>query len=154
MSEIRALPDRTDRAIGANYTLTDIQKEQRIADTMLRTVAEGTGGIAMVDANQLTTALDRIVAESSHYYLLGYTPPNPKRDGKYRRDRHRAAQARAARHRAQGLRRAGRPRGQARALEGAAAGARHAAPAAAAGRRPAARRARGGVPGRAPTTSA
>ncbi|HWJ56158.1 MAG TPA: hypothetical protein VNR90_08055, partial [Vicinamibacterales bacterium] len=70
--------------IGANYTLTDIQKEQRIADTMLRTVAEGTGGVALVDANQLATALDWIVADSSHYYLLGYTPPNPKRDGRYR----------------------------------------------------------------------
>ena len=84
MSEIRALPTGQTGPIGANYTLTDIQKEQRIADTMLRTVAEGTGGIAMVDANQLSTALDRIVTESSHYYLLGYTPPNPKRDGKYR----------------------------------------------------------------------
>ena len=84
MSEMRALPTGQTGPIGANYTLTDIQKEQRIADIMLRTVAEGTGGIAMVDANQLTTALDRIVAESSHYYLLGYTPPNPKRDGKYR----------------------------------------------------------------------
>ena len=84
MSELRALPTGQTGPIGPNYTLTDIQKEQRIADIMLRTVAEGTGGIAMVDANQLTTALDRIVAESSHYYLLGYTPPNPKRDGKYR----------------------------------------------------------------------
>jgi VWFA-related protein len=84
MSEIRALPTGQTGPIGANYTLSDIQKEQRIADTMLRTVAEGTGGIAMVDANQLSTALDRIVAESSHYYLLGYTPPNPKRDGRYR----------------------------------------------------------------------
>ena len=84
MSELRALPTGQTGPIGANYTLTDIQKEQRIADIMLRTVADGTGGIAMVDANQLTTALDRIVAESSHYYLLGYTPPNPKRDGRYR----------------------------------------------------------------------
>ena len=84
MSELRALPTGQTGPIGANYTLTDIQKEQRIADTMLRTVAEGTGGIALVDANQLSTALDRIAAESSHYYLLGYTPPNGKRDGRYR----------------------------------------------------------------------
>jgi hypothetical protein len=83
ISELRALPTGQTGPIGANYTLTDIQKEQRIADTMLRTVAEGTGGIALVDANQLASALDRIVAESSHYYLLGYTPPNAKRDGRY-----------------------------------------------------------------------
>ena len=68
--------DRTDRPDRRQLHAPDIQKEHRIADTMLRTVAEGTGGIAMVDANQLATALDRIVAESSHYYLLGYTPPN------------------------------------------------------------------------------
>ncbi|MEO5819983.1 MAG: VWA domain-containing protein [Vicinamibacteraceae bacterium] len=84
MTELRALPTGQTGPIGANYTLADIQKEQRIADTMLRTVAEGTGGVALVDSNQLTTALDRIAAESSHYYLLGYTPPNAKRDGKYR----------------------------------------------------------------------
>jgi VWFA-related protein len=84
MTELRALPTGQTGPIGANYTLNDIQKEKRFADTMLRTLADGTGGTAAVDANQLETALERIVAESSHYYLLGYTPPQAKRDGKYR----------------------------------------------------------------------
>jgi VWFA-related protein len=84
MTELRTLPTGQTGPIGANYTLNDIQKEQRFARTMLQTVAEGTGGTAAVDANQLATALETIAAESSHYYLLGYTPPNAKRDGKYR----------------------------------------------------------------------
>jgi VWFA-related protein len=83
MTELRALPTGQTGPIGPD-TLSDIQKEHRIAATMLRTVAEGTGGAAAVDANQLATALERIATESSHYYLLGYTPPNAKRDGKYR----------------------------------------------------------------------
>jgi VWFA-related protein len=84
MTQLRALPTGSTGPIGPNYTLTEIRQEQMAASTMLRTVAEGTGGRAAVDANQLGTALDRIVAESSHYYLLGYTPPNGRRDGKYR----------------------------------------------------------------------
>jgi VWFA-related protein len=84
MTELRALPTGQTGPIGANHTLNDIQREQRFARTMLQTVAEGTGGTAAVDANELQTALETIAAESSHYYLLGYTPPNPQRDGKYR----------------------------------------------------------------------
>lgn len=83
MTELRALPTGQTGPIGPG-TLSDIQKEHRIAATMLRTIAEGTGGTAAVDANQLATALERIATESSHYYLLGYTPPSSKRDGKYR----------------------------------------------------------------------
>ena len=84
MTELRALPTGQTGPIGANHTLNDIHKEKRFADTMLRTVAEGTGGAAAVDTNQLETALEKIVAESSHYYLLGYTPPDARRDGRYR----------------------------------------------------------------------
>ena len=116
MSEMRALPTGQTGPIGANYTLTDIQKEQRIADTMLRTVAEGTGGIAMVDANQLDDRARR-----------GSSPRAATTTCSATRRRTRSAtaaiapidiaraQARPARHRAQGLRGAGRPRGQARA---------------------------------------
>lgn len=84
MTELRALPTGQTGPIGPNYTLTDIQKEKRFADTMLQTIAKGTGGTAALDANQLGPALARIVDESSHYYLLGYTPANARRDGRYR----------------------------------------------------------------------
>ena len=41
---------------------------------MLRELAERTGGAAAVDSNDTLTLLARVAQESSHYYLLGYTP--------------------------------------------------------------------------------
>src|SRR5512145_41905 len=48
-------------------------------------VAEETGGFALHNPNDLEAGLTRIARETSSYYLLGYSPTNPKRDGKYRR---------------------------------------------------------------------
>ena len=48
-------------------------------------VAENTGGRAFPDRNEFGTALTSIFQENSSYYLLGYQPPNPALDGKYRR---------------------------------------------------------------------
>ena len=48
-------------------------------------VAENTGGRAFPDRNEFGTALASIFQESSSYYLVGYQPPNPALDGKYRR---------------------------------------------------------------------
>lgn len=50
----------------------------------LQMVAEGTGGRAFVNANDLTPAVDDIYLENSSYYLLGFTPARPQ-DGKTRR---------------------------------------------------------------------
>jgi VWFA-related protein len=83
MTELRTLTTTQTGPVNTN-AMGDIQKEQRVANAMLRTVAEGTGGTAAVDSNQLTTALDRVATESSHYYLLGYTSAQPKRDGRFR----------------------------------------------------------------------
>jgi VWFA-related protein len=54
-----------------------IQKSQNT----LRTLAEETGGIAVVDQNNFEKALKRIDAETSDYYVLGYysTNPDPRR---------------------------------------------------------------------------
>ena len=57
--------------------------ELRLTQDSLRTLAEGTGGFATVDANSLNGAFDRIVQANSRYYLLGYTPPNHPRDGRF-----------------------------------------------------------------------
>ena len=50
---------------------------------MLRELAERTGGAAAVDSNDTLTPLARVVEESSHYYLLGYTPTDGRRDGRF-----------------------------------------------------------------------
>jgi hypothetical protein len=50
---------------------------------MLRELAERTGGAASVDTNDTLTPLARVAQESSHYYLLGYTPTDGKRDGRF-----------------------------------------------------------------------
>jgi VWFA-related protein len=55
----------------------------RLTQDSLRTLAEGTGGFAAVDTNSLENAFDRIVQSNSRYYLLGYTPPNHPRDGRF-----------------------------------------------------------------------
>lgn len=43
----------------------------------LRTIAEETGGFAVVNSNDFDKALKRIDAESSDYYVLGYYSSNP-----------------------------------------------------------------------------
>ena len=51
----------------------------------LRGVAENTGGRAFTDRNEFDTALTTIFEENGSYYLLGYQPPNPALDGRFRR---------------------------------------------------------------------
>lgn len=48
-------------------------------------LSDQTGGFAVADTNNYRASFDRIVRESSTYYLLAYTSTNNKIDGKYRR---------------------------------------------------------------------
>ena len=48
-------------------------------------VATATGGTVVRNRNDLSRGLRHIVGEESAYYLLGYTPTNDARDGRYRR---------------------------------------------------------------------
>ena len=50
----------------------------------LRQLAADTDGIAVINTNQIETAMQRIVADLSSYYLLGYYSTNTKLDGRYR----------------------------------------------------------------------
>lgn len=50
----------------------------------LRTLAENTDGIAIVNTNDLSAGLKRIVDDVSAYYLLGYYSTNTKFDGRIR----------------------------------------------------------------------
>jgi VWFA-related protein len=48
-------------------------------------IAADTGGFSVRNRNDLTSGISRIAEESRAYYLLGYTPRNTTRDGKFRK---------------------------------------------------------------------
>ena len=50
----------------------------------LRTLSDETNGFAAINSNDFDRMFERIVAENSTYYLLGYYPTNTERDGRYR----------------------------------------------------------------------
>ncbi len=56
---------------------TDWDQYVRKTQQSLRTLAELTGGIAVVNQNDFDKALKRIDAETSDYYVLGYYSSNP-----------------------------------------------------------------------------
>ena len=51
----------------------------------LETAASATDGLAMIKSNDLTASLNRVVADLSDYYLIGYASTNAKADGSFRR---------------------------------------------------------------------
>jgi VWFA-related protein len=51
----------------------------------LRTLAENTDGVAIVNTNDLAGGMRRIADDVSAYYLLGYYSTNTRNDGRYRR---------------------------------------------------------------------
>jgi VWFA-related protein len=80
--DIRAMPTAVSGEMPVS-TMAGLERERRVSRDMLRAIADGTGGYALVESNLAASALERIVAESSHYYLLGYTPASTRRDGRY-----------------------------------------------------------------------
>jgi VWFA-related protein len=54
------------------------------AQDNLRALSTETGGFAVI-SRSFPDAFERIRADNSRYYILGYYPTNDKRDGKYRR---------------------------------------------------------------------
>lgn len=53
-----------------------------VHDTLYRMAAE-TGGQAIVNTNDLSKGLRKVVQDGSHYYLLGYAPTRELNDGKF-----------------------------------------------------------------------
>jgi hypothetical protein len=51
----------------------------------LSTMAEDTGGRAFFDSNSFGAVFDKVVDDTSAYYVLGYSSTNPARDGRFRR---------------------------------------------------------------------
>jgi VWFA-related protein len=62
-----------DQQVDPTEWETHLRKEQ----DSLRSIAEQTGGIAVVNTNDFDKALKRIDAETSDYYVLGYYSSNP-----------------------------------------------------------------------------
>jgi VWFA-related protein len=72
--EIGSFPDDTSLGIGPG----SLQNELRMAQDSLRTLSEETGGFAVVNRNDFSTAFDRIVEDNSSYYVLAYYPPDAR----------------------------------------------------------------------------
>ena len=51
----------------------------------LTALAEDTGGRAFFDQNDFKAVFDKVVADTSAYYLLGFSSTNPSKDGRFRR---------------------------------------------------------------------
>ncbi|MPY90966.1 MAG: VWA domain-containing protein [Luteitalea sp.] len=79
--EMTAPPEDPAYGIGEQSLVAEARRSQ----DSLRTLAEETGGIAVVNTNDFAGAYDRIVRANSHYYLLGYYPKYERRDGRFRR---------------------------------------------------------------------
>ncbi|HEY8550363.1 MAG TPA: VWA domain-containing protein [Vicinamibacterales bacterium] len=61
-----------------------VVQEMRDAQESLWMLAENTGGFATLSASHYDDAFERVVRESSDYYLVAYSPSNTARDGTYR----------------------------------------------------------------------
>jgi VWFA-related protein len=77
--------DITVSSVTPELNLQSMQRELQLAHDSLRTLADFTGGFAVVNTNDFATAFDRIVSDNSSYYLLGYYPANDRRDGRTRK---------------------------------------------------------------------
>ena len=72
--EVGSFPD--DPRIGLGNQ--SIQRELLLSQISLRQLSDDTGGFAVVNANDFSTAFDRIVRDSSSYYAMAYYPPSGK----------------------------------------------------------------------------
>ncbi len=79
--EIQSFPDDTSLGINQN----SLYNELRLSQDSLRVLSDETGGFAVVNRNDFTTAFQRIVDDNSSYYVLGYYATNERRDGRYRK---------------------------------------------------------------------
>ncbi len=68
-------------AIDLGFTLTEDSLEVEGSEA----IASDSGGFTVRDTNDLSGGFKRIADESSSYYLLGYNPTNPARDGAFRK---------------------------------------------------------------------
>ncbi|HEY7499339.1 MAG TPA: VWA domain-containing protein [Vicinamibacterales bacterium] len=83
---LREIIEDANRANATFYTIDPGGLSVRAPDRngALRTLAENTDGISVMNTNDLHAGINRIVADMSSYYLLGYYPTNSNPDGRFR----------------------------------------------------------------------
>ena len=72
--EVESFPN--DASVGLGNK--SIQRELVVSQDSLRQLSDETGGFAVVNANDFSTAFDRIVRDNSSYYAMAYYPPSEK----------------------------------------------------------------------------
>ena len=77
--DVRSVPQEAHLNIGP----ATLQREVRMTQDSLRVLSDETGGFALVNANDLRDGMRRIVEANSFYYLLGYSSPHARPDGKF-----------------------------------------------------------------------
>jgi VWFA-related protein len=79
-AELSAFPLDPTLGIG----MSELAREQQIAQDSLRTISSETGGFASINANDYQNNFARIIQDNSSYYVLGYYSTDTKRDGSFR----------------------------------------------------------------------
>jgi VWFA-related protein len=83
MREITGLANRSNVSF---YPLSPLRIQSTLASIgTLRQMAEETDGLAVVNTNNIGEPMQRIIADTSSYYLLGYQSTNSNLDGRFRR---------------------------------------------------------------------
>src|SRR5688572_22494399 len=72
-------------ATGARRSQTAENATTLSIQSSLRALAEDTGGVAIVNTNDIRGRLKEMMTVTSAYYLLGYTPANAALDGRFHR---------------------------------------------------------------------
>jgi hypothetical protein len=72
--EIGSFPDDTTLGIGPGAMMNEL----RLSQDSLRVLSDETGGFAVVNRNDFTSAYDRLVQDNSSYYVLAYYPPDAR----------------------------------------------------------------------------
>jgi VWFA-related protein len=81
----RGLP-AFDTSVGPSAPLPPARDAQQLSTRLnsLRTLAEATDGVALLNSNDIEGGIRRVVEDLTSYYLLGYYSTNAKLDGKVR----------------------------------------------------------------------